>query len=98
MSAPRTIGRDSVDASKLVLTGGANPVPLALGLAPNEDTNADGVLDAGEDVNGNGVLEHGIWFERWGSTGVLVTIETQGVSRQGHPLVARLSEIVIPRN
>jgi len=36
---------------------GSKPVPFA---CPNEDTNGDGILNAGEDTNGNGVLDPGI--------------------------------------
>lgn len=104
LSAVRTIGRDLTDANgdgvrgtQLVMTTGGTVQVLANNLLQDEDTNGNGVLDPGEDRNLNGRLDHGVWFERTGSS-VRVTIETESQSRQGRLIETRLTETVFPRN
>ncbi len=104
LSAVRTIERDLTDANgdgvrdtQLVMkTSGAVQV-LANNLLRDEDANGNGVLDPGEDRNLNARLDHGVWFERTGSS-VSVTIETESQSRQGRLIETRLTETVFPRN
>jgi len=104
LSTPRILFRDYIDLNQdgilqdqLIMIGGNSIRVLAKNLAPDEDVNFDGVLNPGEDLNGNGRLDHGIWFERSGS-GIRVTIDVQWTSRRGRPLIASLSEVVVPRN
>jgi hypothetical protein len=104
LSTLRTIERDTADLNhdgqttdQLVLHGTAWVRVIGNYLCPNEDANNNGVLDAGEDLNHNGVLDHGIWFERSGGA-VVVHIETENRSRQGHVIVSRLTETVVSRN
>jgi len=104
LSGSRTIRRDVEDLngdgltdSQLLLWNGETGMVLANGLLPDEDLNDNGALDAGEDTNGNGLLDHGVWFERTGG-GVLITLQTFGTSRQGHPLVTNMQTTIVPRN
>lgn len=105
LSTPRTVGRDFGDvngdgrrATQLILQGGGRVRVLANALAPNEDTNGNGVLDAGEDANGNRRLDRGIWFERVGP-GIRITIDSQRMAdARGRPMTSRLVEVVDPRN
>jgi prepilin-type N-terminal cleavage/methylation domain-containing protein len=104
LSAIRQIQRDSTDAngdgftgSQLVLKIGEVTQVLANNLSDDEDINGNGILDLGEDKNGNGRLDHGVWFERDGS-GIRVTIQSEGHSRQGHVIQSQLTETVSPRN
>jgi len=104
LSAPRTITRDVDDLngdgltdSQLLLWNGETGMVLANGLLPDEDLNDNGDLDAEEDTNGNGLLDHGVWFERSGG-GVLITLQTLGTSRQGHPLMSNMQTTIVPRN
>ena len=103
-SPVRTIGRDTQDLNhdtftqdQLVLTDGISVRVLATGLAPNEDANGNGVLDAGEDKNGNGRLDRGIWFEPY-KKGILVTVDTQSKVFRGQTYTASLNQLIIPRN
>ncbi len=43
----------------LSITANSGTVNANIGFLPNEDTNFNGVLDAGEDTNGNGTLDGG---------------------------------------
>ena len=104
LSAPRTITRDVDDLngdgltdSQLLLWNGETGMVLANGLLPDEDLNDNGDLDADEDTNGNGLLDHGVWLERTGG-GVLISLQTLGTSRQGHPLVTNMQTTIVPRN
>jgi len=104
LSALRQIERDLTDAngdgiagSQLVLKIGGVTQVLANDLSEDEDANGNGVLDPGEDRNGNGRLDRGVWFERDGS-GIKVTLQSEGHSRQGHLIQTQLTETVFPRN
>lgn len=100
-----TIGRDLNDANndgltttQLILSDPNGVRVLANGLVPDEDMDADGLLDANEDANGNGALDRGIWFEPVG-TGIRVTLQIrQRSSTRGYEMDAMLTEIVTPRN
>jgi prepilin-type N-terminal cleavage/methylation domain-containing protein len=108
LSSTRTIKRDTDDANgdgktldQVILIDGANTRVLANGLLADEDANGNNVLDTGEDTNGNGVLDHGLWFSTWQAgirRGVQVDIQVMRTSRLRFPIVANLSEVVIPRN
>jgi len=106
LSVPRAILRDVDDlngdgrtVTQLILDlGNNNFAVLANDLAPNEDANGNGVLDAGEDQNFNNRLERGILFERVGG-GVRVTVESQRrPGPQTQPVVSGLTMTIQPRN
>jgi len=92
--------QDGLAATQLVLIEEGRVRVLANNLAPEEDANANGLLDFGEDANGNVRLDHGIWFEPCGS-GIQVTIRTvrkSSAGKYGHPITVCLTESVYPRN
>jgi len=88
---------DGITRTQLVLKMGGAVQVLANDVAEDEDTNGNGVLDAGEDRNLNGRLDRGVWFER-DNSGIRVTIQAEGHSRQGHLIQSSLTETVFPRN
>jgi prepilin-type N-terminal cleavage/methylation domain-containing protein len=89
---------DGLTDTQLIWTDGSEVRVLANNLAPSEDLDGDGVLDAGEDRNGNGTLDAGILFER-SLEGLQVTLRTTHTSNPRVPAVsAQLTEIVVPRN
>ncbi|MCX5758495.1 MAG: prepilin-type N-terminal cleavage/methylation domain-containing protein [Candidatus Hydrogenedentes bacterium] len=104
LSTVRTIQRDASDlngdgvtTSQIILRNGTNIRVLANGVPNNEDTNNNGVLDAGEDANRNGVLDRGIWFTRTGKA-ITVTFQSQQRLRRGTLFLTTLTETVVPRN
>lgn len=82
---------DGVDASQLVMIQGNTVTVLANNLSP----------DAGpapaEDGAEPGANTAGFWVEEQAG-GVLLTIRTQGTSRQGHVIRQQFTELVNPRN
>ncbi len=111
LSGLRTLGPDLGDANgdgltatQLVYLDPTNPLDefrvrvITNGLVPNEDTNGNGTLDAGEDQNNNGRLEQGVVFTRIGR-GILITIDAQNTPGANEiPIVSTISELVAPRN
>jgi len=92
------VNNDDEAGSQLIRIVGANIWVVGNGLSPNEDSNANGTLDASEDLNNNGQLERGVWFEQVGQ-GIRITIDTQRpVGPGGMFMTTTLSELVIPRN
>ncbi len=70
------------------------------GLAPQEDTNHNGILDSGEtDTNRNGRADTGLWFEQTGQA-ITITIEGQytGPTVDRRALTATQIVTVVPRN
>lgn len=102
----KTIQRDLADANndgetvtQLIATDGVNVKVIANHILPNEDINADGVLDAGEDTNANGVLDRGVWFETLGNGTIRITLQAEESPGPRDALVtSQLVEIVVPRN
>ena len=105
MSAPRVISRDEADinndgfaSSQFIVTSNGAVTVLANHLSPeSEQTAADGSFPSANDTNGNGQVDRGLWFEPWGQ-GIRVTVQMQGVTRQGHVMRSTFQEIVFPRN
>jgi len=102
---PRVISRDLEDVNgdglretQLIVQSAGRVQVLANDVSPDsEQPDAMGVFGPAQDLNGNGRLDRGIWFEPDGR-GIRVTIQTQGVNRQGHILRTTLQETVVPRN
>ncbi|MBI4559780.1 MAG: prepilin-type N-terminal cleavage/methylation domain-containing protein [Candidatus Hydrogenedentes bacterium] len=96
LGTPRTLQVDT--AGRLVLIDGATTRVITGGVAPNEDANGNGALDAGEDANNSGRLERGLWFERDG-TGIRITVEAQRNPGPRTPvMITTITETVVPRN
>lgn len=105
LSAPKTIQRDVDDLNgdgrtldQLVLINGNNVQVLANNLVPQpESPDESGAFGSEQDTNGNGQLDRGFWAEPRNG-GLMVSVHTQGMSRQQHILVTRFEEFVVPRN
>jgi hypothetical protein len=85
------VNQDGVGAEQLIMTQGETVTVLANNLSPDAGPApvADGVEPAPNTA--------GFWVEEQAG-GVLVTIRTQGTSRQGHVIRQQFTELVNPRN
>lgn len=85
------VNQDGVGAEQLIMTQGETVTVLANKLSPDAGPApvADGVEPAPNTA--------GFWVEEQAG-GVLVTIRTQGTSRQGHVIRQQFTELVNPRN
>ena len=70
---------------------------VANDIAPNEDVNGNGTLDAGEDLNASRVLERGVWFDLPGSL-LRITVDSQKVVGEGRRVWGTMTANVYPRN
>lgn len=91
------VNKDGVGERQLLLIADGKMRVLANGLAPNEDANENGLLDAGEDANANGKLDRGLRFERAGD-GLRVTVRTQRRIPRGRVVTSETTQVVVPRN
>ncbi len=92
------LNNDGLTVTQVIWTDGVVVRVVANGLARNEDTNNNGVLDAGEDINRNNRLERGIWFAP-ANPGLAVTVDMERLlNAQGQRVVSGLTEIIMPRN
>lgn len=85
------VNQDGVAAEQLIMIQGETMTVLANNLSP--DAGPAPVAD-GEEPAPNTA---GFWVEEQAG-GVLVTIRTQGTSRQGHVIRQQFTELVNPRN
>lgn len=92
------LNNDGITTTQLIVQEGAAVTVITNGLLEDEDSNANGVLDAGEDANSNGRLDRGLLFEQDGS-GVRVTVQAERRPRGTGPLLSTsMVEVVVPRN
>jgi hypothetical protein len=102
LSDARTIQRDvddlnddGISSDQLILINGATLRVLANNLNPlSEILDAQGVL---VDTNGNGRRDQGFWIEQL-DQGLLLTIETIGITRRGHIIPQISTGFILPRN
>ncbi len=85
------LNEDGVGAEQLIMVQGEDVTVLADTLSP--DAGPAPVAD-GEEPAANTA---GFWVEEQAG-GVLITIRTQGTSRQGHVIRQQFTELVNPRN
>ncbi len=89
--------RDGLREEQLILVDGDIVFVLLNSLAPDEDVNANGILDEGEDLNRNSKLDHGVWFDSR-KDNLRISIQTRIEYSTGRSATASLSEAVVPRN
>ncbi len=89
---------DGLMLSQLVLLEGETVRVLANEIVPISETLAeDGTFGPGQDLNNNGQLDRGFWIQPRDG-GLEITVQAQGITRQGHLITTTLTEFVVPRN